>query len=86
MNWLLGGSVIFVLLIAACAMMANSASKDIDTAVDNSIRVLCYDDGYYDGTAGDIESPPFDSTACLNFYTNGYNDAEDNIYDPPARE
>src|SRR2546428_6270464 len=45
MNWLLAITVLFVLLIAACGIWMNAASKSVDKTVDFGFRVTCYDAG-----------------------------------------
>ena len=46
MNWLLGGTVVFVLLVAACGVWMQVASKTVEDTVDHAVQVICYDSGY----------------------------------------
>ena len=74
MNWLLAITVLFVLLIAACGIWMNAASKSVDKTVDFGFRVTCYDAGFYDGTAAARKQPPYSDSRCVELYSNGYGD------------
>jgi len=82
-NWLLGITVIFVLLIAACGIWINAASKTAEETIDFAVRVTCYDTGFQDGARGNDELPPYDDSRCVELYSDGYGDGEGGTYDPP---
>lgn len=83
MNWLLGVTVVFILLVAACGIWMNAASKSVEDTVDFTTRVVCYDSGFGDGAARAPELPPYSDSRCVELYANGYADGEDGTYDPP---
>ncbi len=85
MNWLLAITVLFVLLIAACGIWMNAASKSVDKTVDFGFRVTCYDAGFYDGTAAARKQPPYSDSRCVELYSNGYGDGRSGNYDPPKQ-
>jgi hypothetical protein len=83
MNWLIAVTVIGVLLVAACGIWMNAASKSVENTVDFTTRVVCYDSGFGDGASGALKSPPYSDSHCVELYANGYGDGEDGNYDPP---
>jgi hypothetical protein len=84
MNWLVAVTVLGVLLIAACGIWMNAASKSVEDTIAFTERVICYDSGFGDG-AGDVpERPPYDDSRCVELYSDGYRDGENGIYDPPS--
>jgi hypothetical protein len=83
MNWLIGVTVIGVLLIAACGIWMNAASKSVEDTVDFTTRVVCYDSGFGDGASDATMLPPYSDSRCVELYSDGYADGQRDVYDPP---
>jgi hypothetical protein len=83
MNWLVAVTVLGVLLIAACGVWMNAASKSVEDTIDFTTRVICYDSGFGDGAGGAFPRPPFSDSRCADLYSDGYADGERDVYDPP---
>ena len=82
-NVLIGVTLVFVLLVAACGVWMEAASKTVDETMDNAVRVICYDSGFGDGAREDPAAPPYDDKRCLELYSDGYADGTAGNYDPP---
>lgn len=82
-NWLVGITVVFVLLIAACGLWVNAASKTAEETIDFAVRVTCYDTGFQDGISDNDSRPPYDDSRCVDLYSDGYEDGRSGEYDPP---
>jgi hypothetical protein len=83
MNWLLGITVLFVLLVAACGVWMSVASKTVEDSIDHAVKVTCYDSGFGDGANGSLKLPPFADKRCVEVYTEAYEDGASGNYDPP---
>jgi len=84
-NVLIGVTVVFVLLVAACGIWMSAASKSVEDTVDFATRVICYDSGFGDGAGGGLKRPPYSDSRCVQLYADGYGDGEDGNYDPPRK-
>ncbi len=83
MNWLLVLSVIGILLIGSCVLVLQQASNSAEKVVDHSIRVTCYDSGWYDANSEVKGKPPVEGSECAGLYSRGYDDGQSSNYKPP---
>jgi hypothetical protein len=83
---IMGVTVVFVLLVAACGVWMNAASKSVENTMDFATRVICYDSGFGDGARDDLKAPPYRDSRCVDLYTDGYGDGKDGNYDPPRSQ
>lgn len=83
MNWLIGITVLFIVLVAACGVWMNAASESVDDTIDFALRATCYDTGFNDGLAGSLRLAPYDDSRCRELYFDGYGDGQAGNYAPP---
>jgi hypothetical protein len=82
-NVLIVVTVLFVLLIAGCGIWMNAASKSVENTMDFATRVICYDSGFGAGAGREPRLPPYSDSRCVDLYSDGYDDGERDVYDPP---
>ena|SRR5207249_11732973 len=72
-NVLIGVTVIFVLLVAACGVWMNASSNAVDKSVDHAVELTCYDYGR-DGAYGETKVAPYTDEHCADVYEDAYRD------------
>ncbi len=85
-NVLIGVTVVFVLLVAACGLWMNTASKTVEKTIDHSWELICYDYGYRDGAHGAPKGAPYTDKRCVEAYTDAYDDGIAGNYDAPRAD
>lgn len=84
MNWFLALVVVAFLFIGGCVLWVQAASDSTKEYIDFAERSYCYDIGYADGRYSNPKNPPSEGrAACEGYYSDGYEDALDGVYDPP---